>query len=232
MPLKTKTDVSLNDILEKGVVYDCNDEEYSYENRDYVVTILKLYKEYSSNICFSYYLNKHISYMYIMDVETPNRCILCKIGYTYSLDTREKSICSDFGCNLYPVGFIEVNSEADEKRLHRLILDKYPHLPYVIDKKQKKTDSINKKYEIYKLDPVLFQEFFRYNINLNTNIVLLEGEKTKQEQEKTKQEQEKTKQMLIDKGIYLEVEQEKTKQMLIELELIKSKLSIHLNKTC
>jgi hypothetical protein len=112
-----------------------------------------------------------------MDLKTSDKLVLCKIGYTYSMDKREKSICADFGCNLYPVGFLEINCEDDEKRFHRLLEDKYPQLPYVIDKKQKKSEKTSKKYEIYRLDPVLFEEFFKYNINLNTNTVLLEQEK-------------------------------------------------------
>jgi len=170
--------------------------------------------------------------MYLMDLKTPEKYILCKIGYTYTLDNREKSICNDFGCNLYPVGFMEINSEADEKRFHKLIENKYPHLPYVINKKRKKTDTVHQKFEIYKLDKVLFDEFFTYNINLNNNIVLIEQEKTKQEQELTKQEQEKTKQIVEQEKTKQEqektkqiVEQEITKQLLLKLyiEAIKSK---------
>ena len=228
MPPKSKSDPSLNDIICKGYLYNGNTTENTYENEEYVTVIISKYKSYSAQIVYSKYLNKHVMYFYIMDLNTDEKLFLCKIGYSYSIDSRERKLCDDFSCNLFPVGFLEINSESDEKRFHDLIVRKYPNLPYVIEKKKStKSDEVNKKYEIYKLDPVLFEEFFKYNINLSTNTVLIEQEKTKQEQEKTKQEEEKTKQIVAQEKT--KQEQEKTKQMELELEMMKLKLKIDSN---
>jgi len=89
----------------------------------------------------------------------------------------------DYKCNLYPLGFLIINFVLDEHRFHQLIENKYPNLIY--NMKIKKKD----KYEIYKMDQRIVNEFFNYHLNLNNTDFLIQQEHTKQEEERTKQEE-------------------------------------------
>jgi hypothetical protein len=137
--------------------------------------------------------------------ELYNDLAIIKIGYTFNIINRYKSLCNDYKCNFILIGIKNINSESDEIMFHnymKTLTNKY-NIKY--NSKSNKT-----KLELYKLDEEVINEFN------NFKVVLIEQEKTKQieYQEKTKQieYQEKTKQEI-----------EKTKQLKLELEILKLK---------
>lgn len=161
-------------------------------------------------------------YMYIMDKQFTDNKIVLKIGYTYSLFKRNKSLCDDFKCELYLIGIKEINAEEDEQRFHDFMRQMkkeyvYEHTKTTTNKKTKETKEV-KKFELYILCDDVINEFYNYKVELH-NTLLIEQEKTKQieTQEKTKQDQEKTKQIEV---------QEKTKQIGFEIELKKIELEM------
>lgn len=202
-----------------GIFIDDGKNKLNCKNKKYMLRIVEIFNYYTNiikGIPCKNYLNKHIMYMYIMDKKFDNDEIIIKIGYTYHLYKRNKSLCNDFNCELYLIGIKEINSEEDEIKFHEYMKQMKKH--YIYDYQKITNKKKVNKYELYILHDEVINEFNNYNVQLHNNL-LIEQEKTKQieAQEKTKQEQEKTKQMEI---------QEKTKQMEIELEMKKLKLKI------
>jgi hypothetical protein len=170
-----------------------------------------------------------------MDKQFTDDKMVLKVGYTYSLYKRNKSLCDDFKCELYLIGIKEINAEEDEKKFHEFMkqMKKEYIYPYKKTTKNKKTNQTNEvnKFELYILCDEVINEFYNYKVELH-NTLLIEQEKTKQieAQEKTKQEQEKTKQIEVqEKTKQIEIElQEKTKQIEFEIEL--KKLDLEMKK--
>jgi hypothetical protein len=223
----------------KGKFHGNETKELNYYNINYMRRVIEIYNEYRINV-YSNYLNKHIMYMFIMDRIFENNKMIVKIGYTYNLPNRNKSLCSDFDCELYLIGLKEINAEEDEIKFHNLMkqMKKGYLYPYSKQKKNKKNDISDnnisiEKYELYILHDEVIKEFNNYNVELH-NKLLLEKEKTRQleiqsevikEQEKTKQieEQEKTKQIEEKEKTKQIEEQEKTKQLKIQVKIEKEK---------
>ncbi len=207
---------------------------------------------------FKYYYNYFINcvnyvsitpdfgnYLYVFLMDTSNNIPLCKIGYTYFVNNREKSLTSKLKLDLKLLCIMPVNGEYEEIKLHNYLKIKCPYC--IMDYKY---PNKTKAEEIYRIHPNLFHELYHYVKTLeknNTNRLLLvqektkqveltEKEKTKQEQYKTKQEQEKTKQVelvektkqieLVEKTKQLELvektkqEKEKTKQLELQLKIL------------
>ena len=216
----------------------------SLNDKQYMLKVLDILNKYKINN-FSDFINKHVMYMYIM-TELYNDLAIIKIGYTFNIINRYKSLCNDYKCNFILIGIKNINSESDEIMFHnymKTLTNKY-NIKY--NSKLNKT-----KLELYKLDDEVINEFN------NFKVVLIEQEKTKQieyqektkqieyqektkqeqeqektkqieyqektkqEQEKTKQEQEKTKQIEYQEKTKQEIE--KTKQLKLELEILKLK---------
>ena len=205
----------------------------SLNDKQYMLKVLDLLNKYKINN-FSDFINKHVMYMYIM-TELYNDLAIIKIGYTFNIINRYKSLCNDYKCDFILIGIKYINSESDEIMFHnymKTLTNKY-NIKY--NNKSNQT-----KIELYKLDEEVINEFN------NFKIVLLEQErtkqieyqeKTKQEQERTKQDQEKTKQIEYQEKTKQEQEktkqieyqektkqeQEKTNQLKLELEILKLK---------
>ena len=203
----------------------------SLNDKQYMLKVLDLLNKYKINN-FSDFINKHVMYMYIM-TELYNDLAIIKIGYTFNIINRYKSLCNDYKCDFILIGIKYINSESDEIMFHnymKTLTNKY-NIKY-------NSKSNQTKLELYKLDEEVINEFN------NFKIVLLEQEKTKQieyqektkqeiektkqdqektkqEQEKTKQEQEQTKQIEYQEKTKQEIE--KTKQLKLELEILKLK---------
>ena len=203
----------------------------SLNDKQYMLKILDILNKYKINN-FSDFINKHVMYMYIM-TELYNDLAIIKIGYTFNIINRYKSLCNDYKCDFILIGIKYINSESDEIMFHnymKTLTNKY-NIKY-------NSKSNQTKLELYKLDEEVINEFN------NFKIVLLEQEKTKQieyqektkqeiektkqdqektkqEQEKTKQEQEQTKQIEYQEKTKQEIE--KTKQLKLELEILKLK---------
>jgi hypothetical protein len=185
----------------------------SLNDKQYMLKVLDILNKYKINN-FSDFINKHVMYMYIM-TELYNDLAIIKIGYTFNIINRYKSLCNDYKCNFILIGIKNINSESDEIMFHnymKTLTNKY-NIKY--NSKLNKT-----KLELYKLDEEVINEFN------NFKVVLIEQEKTKQieYQEKTKQEleqektkqieyQEKTKQIEYQEKTKQKQEQEKTKQI-------------------
>jgi hypothetical protein len=205
-----------------GIFLDYEKNKLNCRNKKYMLRVVEIFNYYTNLIkqfpCINY-LNKHIMYMYIMDRNFDNNEIIIKIGYTYHLYKRNKSLCNDFNCELYLIGIKEINSE-DEIKFHEYM--KQMKKEYIFDYQKTINKKKINKYELYLLHDEVINEFNNYNVQLHNNL-LIEQEKTKQieAQEKTKQDQEKTKQIEV---------QEKTKQMEIELEIKKLELQIKQKK--
>ena len=205
----------------------------SLNDKQYMLKVLDLLNKYKINN-FSDFINKHVMYMYIM-TELYNDLAIIKIGYTFNIINRYKSLCNDYKCDFILIGIKNINSESDEIMFHnymKTLTNKY-NIKY-------NSKSNQTKIELYKLDEEVINEFN------NFKVVLIEQEKTKQieYQEKTKQEQEKTKQIEYQEKTKQEIEQtkqieyqektkqeiektkqeiEKTKQLKLELEILKFK---------
>lgn len=197
-----------------GIFIDEEKKELNCKNKKYMIRIIEIYNTCRISLCANY-LNKHIMYMYIMDKQFTDNKIVAKVGYTYSLYKRNKSLCDDFKCELYLIGIKEINAEKDEQKFHDFMRQMkkeyiYPHTKTIINKKTNETKEV-KKFELYILCDEIINEFNNYKVELHNTLLI--------EQEKTKQEQEKTKQIEI---------QEKTKQMQIELEMKKIELQLKL----
>jgi len=204
----------------KGIFIDEEKKELNCKNKKYMIRIIEIYKTCRISLCANY-LNKHVMYMYIMDKQFTDNKMVLKVGYTYSLYKRNKSLCDDFKCELYLIGIKEINAEEDEKKFHEFMkqMKKEYIYPYKKTTKNKKTNQTNEvnKFELYILCDEVINEFYNYKVELH-NTLLIEQEKTKQieAQEKTKQEQEKTKQIEIEVQEKTKQEQEKTKQIEIQ----------------
>jgi hypothetical protein len=203
-----------------GIFIDEEKKELNCKNKKYMIRIIEIYNTCRISLCVNY-LNKHVMYMYIMDKQFTDDKMVLKVGYTYSLYKRNKSLCDDFKCELYLIGIKEINAEEDEQKFHDFMRQMkkeyiYPHTKTIINKKTNETKEV-KKFELYILCDEVINEFYNYKVELH-NTLLIEQEKTKQieAQEKTKQEQEKTKQIEVEVQEKTKQEQEKTKQIEVQ----------------
>jgi hypothetical protein len=104
----------------KGIFIDEEKKELNCKNKKYMIRIIEIYKTCRISLCANY-LNKHIMYMYIMDKQFTDDKMVLKVGYTYSLYKRNKSLCDDFKCELYLIGIKEINAEEDEQKFHEFM---------------------------------------------------------------------------------------------------------------
>jgi hypothetical protein len=104
------------------------------------------------------YMKKHLIYFFVTTLDDPenkNR-IICKIGYTYDLITRIKSLQNEYKSKFYLLNIKIIDSEQDEKNYHKYIKTKFPYLSI-----EYKIGNINKD-ELYIFDISLYNDFYSY----------------------------------------------------------------------
>ena len=141
----------------------------TYEN-EYLVNLIKREIDICKKIEWSIYSKKHLMYCFITTLPDPlnlNR-ILCKIGYTYDIVTRFKSLKIEYGCNFYLLCVKTVNAEQDEKDFHTQLKLKYKHLHVPL------TMGKHEKTEIYVFDHDLYQLFKSYINKTEINDTVLD----------------------------------------------------------
>ncbi len=57
-------------------------------------------------------------YLSIVDKIFETNSVVGKVGYSYTVDKRERKITSELQCDLIPIAFKRVNAEIDEKAFH------------------------------------------------------------------------------------------------------------------
>jgi hypothetical protein len=159
--IKQNKNKYLHDAL-NGIFVDEEEREWNCKNKQYMIRVVEIYNTCRISLCANY-LNKHIMYMYIMDRQFDDDKIVVKIGYTYMLYKRNKSLCDDFKCELYLIGVKEVNSEGDEKHFHEFMKQMkkeciYPHKKTVKNNKTNEVTEVN-KFELYILCDEVINEF-------------------------------------------------------------------------
>ena len=138
--------------------------DQTYDNHDLVDSIKCEIKKCKQTNWMKY-LNKHVMYFFIITFEDPLGCnrILCKIGYSFDLITRFKSLEKEYKCKFYLINVKTVQSEKDEKEFHSLLKTQFPELCV------KLTLGSHEKDEIYVFDAMLYQTFANYKNKIKLN---------------------------------------------------------------
>lgn len=216
----------------------------------------KIYDFYS-NFIISKYTNKHLMYMFILDVDLTKlnlkkkildifekrfghlRLILLKIGYTYHLLDRITALKKKFKCNVYLIELKQINSEHDETEFHKMLKENYPELfetlyiEPIMDKKLKLSNVEDKVLsdETYIFNMKILEEFLNYNITVKDELSI-EKEKTLQLDKKIELEKIKGDNdiKLKDKDIELEKLKGDNELKLKDKDIELIKLQIELRK--
>ena len=201
--------------ISTNIIYDISNNIIFYK--------LPYYKIYLTD-CVNYVpiITQKDNYVYLFLLDLVYNYIpICKIGYTSDILDRTISLKTHTNINMVLLAVISVKGQFQEKNLHTYLKIKCPYC--IMDYKYPNGSNAT---ELYKIHPVLLNEFYSYLKNLeliNNNNLLIIQEKTKQIEyiektkqteyiEKTKQEQEETKQIeYIEKTKQTEYI-EKTKQ--------------------
>ncbi len=206
------------------------------------------------NFVISKYINKHLMYMFVLDVDLTKlkikkkildifekryghlRLILLKIGYTYHLLDRIIALKKKFKCNIYLIELKQVNSEHDETEFHKMLKENYPELfekLYIEEIMDKKLELSNVKDKILSDETYIFhnkllEEFHNNHIIINDTLEI-EKEKTLQLDKqiilKEKEIELKNKDIEILKFKDKEIELLKLQIKLEELKLESNKLN-------
>ena len=129
-------------------------ERYRYTNMEHHYYILNIVRN-GLNIAFSEYIECHTMYMFILSLFNDDMNIICKIGYTYDIIARYKSLMYEYKCMIFLVSLKSIKSEHNEKELHKLIKNVYPNLTYHL------TIGSTNKEELYYFNPVILNEFMK-----------------------------------------------------------------------
>ncbi len=132
---------------------------YSYKNiedRAYVQSLITC----GANFSIAKYINCHILYAFIIPIKTEHDDIIIKFGYSEDLVERITSLQSEFKCKIFFIKAKIISGKKNERQFHDMLKAKYSDL--IQDYSIKGKD----KTELYKLHPVLMNEFDNY---LNDN---------------------------------------------------------------
>ena len=164
-----------NNLLIQNDKLEINQSEYKYEYTQtysniplfkYVDDKIKLFKK----INVFKYDKLHVMYMCIIYLPDPlkqNR-IICKIGYTFNIIDRIKSLRYEYDCKIYMIGFKTIHSENDEKEFHKTLKKLYPEL--VLNCKIKDIE----KTELYIFDKKLYETYLLFQDKVILNHVNVE----------------------------------------------------------
>ncbi len=217
--------------LGKECIYDQNlIKTNDIRNNDLTSYLSKKIYDFYNDFVISKYTNKHLMYMFVLDVDMTKlklkkkilntfekrfghtRLILIKIGYTYHLMDRISALTKKFNCNVYLIGLKQINSEHDETMFHKMLKENYPEL---FEKLYIESDMSTQLKLTNVKDKILSDETYIYNNKLleefyNNHIIV-----------KDELGIEKEKTLQLDKQIELKKLELKLKE--IELETIKFK---------
>jgi hypothetical protein len=129
----------------------------TFDNIELVNFIKNEVKKCQTN-SWNKYIKKHLMYFFVTTINDPqskNR-IICKIGYTYDLIERIKSLQNEYKSKFYLLNLKIIDSMQDEKKFHTYLKTKFPFLPleYKIGNTYKD--------ETYVFDIALYNEFNTY----------------------------------------------------------------------
>ncbi len=170
----------------------------SYKNKNYINYICNRIYDFYKDFTISEYLNNHLMYMFVLDVDIKNlnldqsvinnikkvygndweKLVLIKVGYTSDLMERINSLQDKFKCNLYLIGLKYINSQKDEVYFHNKILKKnYKDSSYKLIVKMDNSNKVLSD-ETYIGNIEIINEFDNYEVNVQ-NQFLIEKEKGK-----------------------------------------------------
>ncbi|XWV26653.1 hypothetical protein QJ857_gp0407 [Tupanvirus soda lake] len=110
-----------------------------------------------SKFPISKYLNKHVLYAFIIPTKTQHNDIIIKFGYSEDITDRFHSLKTEYKSNVFFLGARLITGKKDENIFHNALKTKYADL---IEKYSIKDKN---KIELYKLSPVLMEEFNNYS---------------------------------------------------------------------
>jgi hypothetical protein len=175
-----KLELVPNDMNKKIVPTDYFKQEYEYTQTYDNINLIEFIKNQidsckKSN--WNKYVKKHVMYFFVITLDDPdnkNR-ILCKIGYSYDLIERFKSLRYEYKCKFYLLGVKLVRYEQDEKDFHPLLKNKFPEFPVNIKLGNHYKD------ETYVFDIELYKTFLSYEDKVPFTDSELDIEKESQE---------------------------------------------------
>ena len=104
--------------------------EFLYKKKKNIIeltNIISLFK----NIIMSDYINRHIMYFLLTDMDVLLNKIIIKIGYSYNLQTRINSLENEHNCNFLILDVKEINAEQEEQYFHSFLQKNHKNLCYI-----------------------------------------------------------------------------------------------------
>lgn len=209
----------------------------NYENKKYTNYICNRIYDFYKDFTISQYLDNHLMYMFVLDVDITKlnldrsviddikkvynyweKLVLIKIGYTYDLTERIKSLQDKFKCNLYLIGLKHVNSQKDETFFHNKILKKsYKDSSYKLIVQMDESKKVLSD-ETYVGNIKIINEFDDFEVDTQ-NYYLIEKEKGKNLDKELK---------LKDKELELKDKEIEILKLRIKLEeMQKNEINLH-----
>ena len=130
-------------------------DNYLYSNpnhNEYIKQIINI----GSKIPITKYLKQHVLYAFIILINTPEKYVIIKFGYTEDIGDRIKTLATEYHTNVYLIGTKLIKGKSEEAIFHNLLKKTYPDLMF-----KHKIDNIDKT-ELYKFNPILLDSFFEY----------------------------------------------------------------------
>ena len=123
----------------------------------------------------SKFKNRHVLYAFIIQIETDHRYVIIKFGYSKNIADRFSTLASEYKSKCLFIKAKIISDKSDEQEFHNSLRIKYPDLvePYSING--------TKKTELYKLNPILMEEFDDYLNNDEMELEKIRLEIRKQE---------------------------------------------------
>lgn len=106
-------------------------------------------------IHLSSYINDHVLYFFITNIESEKDHVICKIGYTSNISKRIHTLENEYvGTQFHLIGLKKIRNVSDEENFHSTLKHRYSQLIY-------NNITINKshKNELYIFDKCLWEEF-------------------------------------------------------------------------
>lgn len=147
------------DIIDKKIdnheIIDTMNRKISYDSPGdmiYVQHLITTGKFFS----ISKFKDRHVLYAFIIRIETDHRYVIIKFGYSENIADRFSTLASEYKSQCLFIKAKIIANKGDEQQFHNSIRKKYPDLvePYSING--------TKKIELYKLSPILMEEFDNY----------------------------------------------------------------------
>lgn len=67
---------------------------------------MSLYNKYNNEINYTSFIGKNVMYLYLTDLKTNNKEIICKIGFSNKIQDRPTGLKRDYKCNFFLLGII------------------------------------------------------------------------------------------------------------------------------